>query len=337
MRIALDAMGGDLAPGPNLQGAVDALADDPDLEVVLVGDRAVLEDALSDAGLSADRLTIEASEGVVEMHEKPTDALRKKPKSSIAVCWRLMAEKKVDAVVSAGNTGAVVASGLRTRLFLKGVKRPGIAVALPTLKGRAVLIDVGANPAARAEHLYQYGVMGAIYAQEIFGIENPKIGLMNIGSEDGKGNDLYRETHTLLQESRLKERYVGNIEGRGLYQGEADVLICEGFVGNVVLKVSEGMADFMFKAITPAVVGKLDKDQQETALNAFKEVGRRYQYREHGGAPLLGIDGVCIICHGSSDSRSIQNALKVSSQHQERNINSQIVAQLAEAAVADVV
>lgn len=330
-------MGGDLAPGPNLQGAVDALADDPDLEVVLVGDRAVLEDALSDAGLSADRLTIEASEGVVEMHEKPTDALRKKPKSSIAVCWRLMAEKKVDAVVSAGNTGAVVASGLRTRLFLKGVKRPGIAVALPTLKGRAVLIDVGANPAARAEHLYQYGVMGAIYAQEIFGIENPKIGLMNIGSEDGKGNDLYRETHTLLQESRLKERYVGNIEGRGLYQGEADVLICEGFVGNVVLKVSEGMADFMFKAITPAVVGKLDKDQQETALNAFKEVGRRYQYREHGGAPLLGIDGVCIICHGSSDSRSIQNALKVSSQHQERNINSQIVAQLAEAAVADVV
>ena len=336
MRIALDAMGGDFAPGPNLQGAVDALADNPDLEVVLVGDRAVLEDALSDAGLSDNRLSIEESEGVVEMHEKPTDALRKKKNCSIAVCWRLMAEKKVDAVVSAGNTGAVVAAGLRTRLFLKGVKRPGIAVALPTLKGRAVLVDVGANPAARAQHLYQYGVMGAIYAQEIFGIENPKVGLMNIGSEDGKGNDLYRETNSLLQESRLKDRYVGNIEGRGLYQGEADVLICEAFVGNVVLKVSEGMADFMFKAITPAVVSQLDLEQDK-ALNAFKEVGRRFQHSEHGGAPLLGIDGVCIICHGSSDSRSIQNALKVSLQHQERDINSQIVAQLAETAVADVV
>lgn len=328
-------MGGDLAPGPNLQGAVDALAENPDLEVVLVGDRAVLEDALSDAGLSADRLSIEESEGVVEMHEKPTDALRKKKNCSIAVCWRLMAEKKVDAVVSAGNTGAVVAAGLRTRLFLKGVKRPGIAVALPTLKGRAVLVDVGANPAARAEHLYQYGVMGAIYAQEIFGIENPKVGLMNIGSEDGKGNDLYRETNSLLQESRLKDRYVGNIEGRGLYQGEADVLICEAFVGNVVLKVSEGMADFMFKAVTPAVVEKLDVSQRENAINAFKEVGRTFQYSEHGGAPLLGIDGVCIICHGSSDSRSIQNALKVSLQHKERDINSQIVSQLAEAKVAD--
>ena len=179
--------------------------------------------------------------------------------------------------------------------------------------------------------------MGAIYAQEIFGIDSPKIGLMNIGSEDGKGNDLYREAHTLLQESRLKDRYVGNIEGRGLYQGEADVLICEGFVGNVVLKVSEGMADFMFKAVTPAVVGRLDASQRENALNAFKEVGRKYQYSEHGGAPLLGIDGVCIICHGSSDSRSIQNALRVSLQHKERDINSQIVAQLAEATVADVV
>jgi len=337
MRIALDAMGGDLAPGPNLQGAVDALAENPDLEVVLVGDRAALEDALTDAGLSDDRLSIEESDGVVEMHEKPTDALKTKRNCSIAVCWRLMAEKKVDAVVSAGNTGAVVAFGLRTRLFLQGVKRPGIAVALPTLKGRAVLVDVGANPAARPEHLYQYGVMGAIYAQEIFGIDTPKVGLMNIGSEDGKGNDLYRETHTLLQDSALKERYVGNIEGRGLYQGEADVLICEGFVGNVVLKVSEGMADFMFKAVTPAVVGKLDASQRESALNAFKEVGRSYQYSEHGGAPLLGIDGVCIICHGSSDSRSIQNALKVSQQHKERDINSLIVSQLAETKVADAV
>jgi len=334
MRIALDAMGGDFAPEPNLRGAIDALEENTDLEVVLVGDRTVLEDALADVGVVADRLTIAESDGVVEMHEKPTDALRKKPNSSIAVAWRLMAEKKVDAVVSAGNTGAVVAAGLRPRLFLKGVRRPGIAVALPTLKGRAVLIDVGANPAARPEHLYQYGVMGAIYAQEILGVKDPKVGLMNIGSEDGKGNDLYRETHSLLRDSRLKDRYVGNIEGRGLYQGEADVLICEGFVGNVVLKVSEGMADFMFKAVPRAVLSQLDVERDK-AVAAFEQVGRSYQYSEHGGAPLLGIDGVCIICHGSSDSRSICNALKVSVQLKERDINSQIIAQLAESTVTD--
>ena len=334
MRIALDAMGGDFAPDPNVHGAIAALRDNPDLEVVLVGDRALLEARLTAVGYSGERLSLEESDGVVEMHEKPTDALRKKPNSSIAVCWKLMAARSVDAVVSAGNTGAVVAAGLRTRLFLKGVKRPGIAVALPTLKGRAILLDVGANPAARPEHLYQYGVMGWIYAKEILGIDNPRIGLMNIGSEEGKGNELYKETHALLSQSRLKDRYVGNVEGRGLYQGEADVLICEGFVGNVVLKVSEGMADFFFKMVTPAVVGKLEAEKGQ-ALAAFEEIGRRFQYSEEGGAPLLGIDGTCIICHGSSNARSITNALKVSARLKYRDINQRITEQLALEMVAE--
>jgi phosphate acyltransferase len=329
MRIALDAMGGDHGPQPNVEGAIAALREQSHLSVVLVGDRAEIEAQLEKAGYSDDRLTIEESDGVAEMHEKPVEALRKKPNCSIAVCWKLMAAKSVGAIVSAGSTGAVVASGLRTRLFLKGVKRPGIAVTLPTLKGRSVLVDVGANPAARPEHLYQYGVMGAIYAQEMLGIENPRIGLMNIGSEEGKGNELYRETHQLLTKSQLGSRYVGNVEGRGLYQGEADVLICEGFVGNVVLKVSEGMADFLFKAITPAVVSRLDVER-DMALAAFKDVGRSYQYNEHGGAPLLGIDGTCMICHGSSDARAISQALKATLAIQNRDINGQIMAQLAE-------
>lgn len=333
MRIALDAMGGDHGPAPNVEGALAALQEQLDLEIVLVGDPAQLEPLLDQAGHSSDRLTVKESDGVVEMHEKPTDALRKKPNSSIAVCWKLMAVREVDAIVSAGNTGAVVASGLRTRLFIKGVKRPGIVVALPTLKGRSLLVDVGANPAARPEHLYQYGVMGAIYAQEILGVKNPRIGLMNIGSEEGKGNELYKETHSLLTKSRLSDRYVGNIEGRGLYQGEADVLICEGFVGNVVLKVSEGMADFLFKAVTPEVVGSLNVEREQ-AMQAFQQVGRRFQYNEEGGAPLLGIDGTCIICHGSSDSRAIRNALKVSTRLKERDINGQIAAELAEDMVA---
>jgi glycerol-3-phosphate acyltransferase PlsX len=329
MRIALDAMGGDFAPGINIEGCIGALQADPDLEVFLVGDEPVLDDLMQKTGYPGERLRIIPSDGFVGMEEKPTEALRKKPNCSLVVCWKLMAGKEVDAVVSAGNTGAVVAAGLRTRLFLKNVKRPGIAVALPTAKGRSVLMDVGANPAARPEHLYQYGVMGSIYARDVLGIDNPRIGLMNIGSEDGKGNDLYRETHTLLAKSRLKERYIGNVEGRGLYQGEADVLVCEGFVGNVVLKVSEGMADFMMKSVSAEVLSHLGSER-ETAGKAFKEIGRRYQYSETGGAPLLGIDGVCTICHGSSNGVTITNALKGTKIFKTRNINAQIIAELEE-------
>jgi len=332
MRVAVDAMGGDHPPTPNIDGALTALDTNPELEVVLVGDRAHVRVAVAASAHAGGRLTFAESEGSVGMDEKPTTALRQKPNCSIAVCWRLMADRKVDAIVSAGNTGAVVAAGLRTRLFLKGVKRPGIAVALPTVRGRSVLMDVGANPAARPEHLYQYGVMGAIYASEMLGIESPRIGLMNIGSEEGKGNELYRETHAYLCESPLKDQYIGNVEGRGLYQGEADVLICEGFVGNVVLKVSEGMADFMMRVISQEVLSVLDREH-DTAAQALQNLGRRYQYSEAGGAPLLGIDGISIICHGSSNAKSISNAIGVATTFKDRRVNALITARLAELAV----
>jgi glycerol-3-phosphate acyltransferase PlsX len=234
----------------------------------------------------------------------------------------------VEAVVSAGNTGGVVAAGLRTRLFLKGIKRPGIAVALPTLKGRSILMDVGANPAARPEHLFQYAIMGGIYAREMLGVENPRVGLMNIGSEEGKGTDLVRETHDLLVASRLKSQYIGNVEGRGLYQGEADVIICEGFVGNVVLKVSEGMATFMLQHVSGEVLGALD-GEKEKAGHVFRDITRRFEYNEVGGAPLLGIDGVCLICHGSSDARSIRNALCGATTLRDRRVNARIVEELS--------
>ncbi len=330
MRIALDAMGGDYAPAPNIDGAIAALQAHPELEVTLVGDVPQLEPLLAKAGYSGERLVLRHSDSWIGMEEKPTEALRKKPNCSIAVCWQMMAGREVDAVVSAGHTGAVVAAGLRTRLYLKNVKRPGIAVALPTLKGRAVLVDVGANPAARAEHLYQYGIMGLVYARDILGIKNPRVGLMNIGSEDGKGNDLYREAHSLLQSSpRLKDAYVGNIEGRDLYLGGADVIICEGFVGNVVLKVSEGMADFLFKTVAHEVIGQLSVER-DRGMQALHNVGKRYQYSEEGGAPLLGIDGICIICHGSSNGHSIRNALKVATTFKDRDINASILAELAD-------
>jgi len=329
MRIALDAMGGDHAPQPNVDGAIAAVEANPQLEVVLVGDEPQLHALLEASGHTGDRLRVAAADGVIGMHEKPTQALRKKPDSSIAVCWRMMAGQEVDAVVSAGNTGAVVAAGLRTRLFLKGVKRPGIAVALPNPNGRSVLVDVGANPAARPEHLYQYAVMGDIYSREMLGVQSPRIGLMNIGSEEGKGNELYRLAHEFLAGCRLKDRYVGNVEGRGLYHGEADVLVCEGFVGNVVLKVSEGMAEFMLQSIGGAMAEHLNSER-ETAARTLKQLARQFHYAEAGGAPLLGIDGICIICHGSSDARSIGNALQVASTFQNRRINSQIVEELAQ-------
>ncbi|MCA9033824.1 MAG: phosphate acyltransferase PlsX [Planctomycetaceae bacterium] len=328
MRIALDAMGGDFAPAPNIIGAIDAVGKIPGLEILLVGDRAPLEQEIASAGGVPDSVKIVESEGVVGMEEKPTVALREKPNCSIARCWQLMASGDADAVVSAGNTGAVVAAGLRTRLFLKGIKRPGIAVTLPTLSGPCVLMDVGANPAARPEHLYQYGMMGSIYAREMLGIASPRVGLMNIGSEDGKGNELYRETHSFLCSSPLRHLYVGNVEGRGLYHGEADVLICEGFVGNVVLKVSEGMAEFLLRTVGGALLKTLTTER-DLAARTLSELTQQFRYQESGGAPLLGIDGVCIICHGSSDGDSISNALKMATQINENHINAQIMDHIA--------
>lgn len=331
MRIALDAWGGDDAPGINIQGAVEALQEMPDLEVVLVGEKSVIAPLIEQSGYSGERLSIRESEGYVTMDEKPTAAMRSKPNCSLAVCWKLLADREVDAVVSAGNTGGVVAFGLRTRLFLPGVKRPGIGVILPTLTGRALLMDVGANPGARAEHLAQYATMGSVFSRNILGVEKPRVGLMNIGSEDGKGTELVKEAHELIVNGPIKDQYIGNVEGRGLYQGEADVIICEGFVGNVVLKVSEGMASMMMKTLAHQVLEALDQEKDRAKM-AFHEIGKRYEYNEVGGAPLLGIDGICMICHGSSDARSIRNALKTAVTLKDRDVNRKIVEQL-EAAI----
>jgi phosphate acyltransferase len=328
MRIALDAMGGDYGPQPNFDGAIEALKANPGLHVTLVGDAPTLEPLIAQSGFSSDRLSLCPATGWIEMGEKPVDGLRKKPNCSIIVCWQLMATQKVDAVVSAGHTGAVVAAGLRTRLFLKGVKRPGIAVALPTTKGKTVLMDVGANPGARPEHLVQYGTMGSIYAREILGIENPSVGLMNIGSEDGKGTDDVRDSHALFSKSPFRDRFVGNVEGRDLYQGGADVVICEGFVGNVLLKAAEGMVDMLMRTVSSEVLASLDKERAQ-AVDAFRTLGKRFEYHEAGGAPLLGVDGIAIICHGSSNSRSIFNALRVATTLKHARINEQIVEELA--------
>ncbi len=327
MQIALDAMGGDHAPGPIVAGAVQAVQADPALRVVLVGDQGQVEPHLAGAETLRDRLEIFHCSQVITMEETPVLALRKKPDNSISRCWQLLAERKVDAIVSAGNTGALVASGLRLRLFLKNVRRPGIAAVMPTLRGPCVLLDVGANVNPKPEHLFQYGVMGGIFARHILQREQPTIGLMNIGAEEAKGHDLAKETHALFNASALRERFIGNVEGRDINKGVCDVIVTDGFVGNVVLKVCEGVFEFAMKMAGKELLETL-KSERALGQQALQNLITRYDYSEHGGAPLLGIDGICIICHGSSGERAIKNALAVAARYAAAGLNAKIVEEL---------
>jgi glycerol-3-phosphate acyltransferase PlsX len=238
-----------------------------------------------------------------------------------------LAEHKVDAIVSAGNTGAMVAGGLRLRLFLKNVRRPGIAAVMPTLRGPCVLLDVGANVNPKPTHLFQYGVMGSIFARHILQRERPTIGLMNVGSEEQKGHDLAKETHALFNASPLREQFIGNVEGRDINKGVCDVIVTDGFVGNVVLKVCEGVFDFVMKMAAKELLGVLSVERGQ-AEKALQNLVDRYDYAEHGGAPLLGIDGICIICHGSSGDRAIKNALAVAARYASAKLNARIVEEL---------
>ena len=333
MRIALDAMGGDHAPGPIVAGAIEAVRDVPDLTVVLVGDRSQIEAELDkDPGAPRDRLPIEHASEVVGMHEKPVEALRKKRDNSISKCWGLMAGGDVKAVVSAGSTGAMVASALfNAKMFLPGVRRPGIAAIFPSHQGPIVLIDVGANMNAKAEDLYQYGVMGSVYAETILGVNEPRIGLMNVGAEEDKGTDLTKATRTLFQNGPLSDRFVGNVEGRDIYEGHARVVVCEGFVGNVLLKAGEGAVEFLFTTLKQELSGLLPglpAGAGQAIVAGLKDLKTRFEYQEFGGGPLLGIRGACIICHGSSGARAIKNALRIAGTMAEDRINALIVEQL---------
>jgi glycerol-3-phosphate acyltransferase PlsX len=328
MRIAVDAMGGDHGPAPNVAGSLKALSASPDLTVVLVGDKARLEPLLASAGAPSDRLEVFHCAQSVGMQEKPVEALRKKPDNSIARAWQLLAGKKVDGLVSAGNTGAVVAGGLFTRRFLKGVRKPGIAAVMPTAKGRCVILDVGANVFPKPAHLIQYGVMGSVLARHLLGIESPKIGLINVGEEEGKGHDLVQQTYDLFRSGPLADRFAGNVEGRDVHKGAADVIVTDGFVGNVLLKHAEGVFEFVMQMVGKDVVGALSADR-ELAAQAVKALVGKFHYSAFGGAPLLGVDGVCVICHGSSDERAIANALGVAAQDVRVRLNDRIVAELA--------
>jgi phosphate acyltransferase len=326
MRIALDAMGGDHAPGPIVAGAIQAVRAEPELTVVLVGDEAQVAPLLP-SGEERARLEIFPCIQVVGMEEKPVEAWRRKPDNSIKRCWELLAGKKVDGIVSAGNTGAMVTGAIYLKTLLKNVQRPGIAAVLPTEHGPCVLIDVGANISPKPEHLFQYGVMGRIYARHILEVADPTVGLMNVGEEEGKGHDLARDTHALFNNSPLRDRFVGNVEGRDIHKGAADVVVCDGFVGNVVLKYSEGVFEFLMKIVHQELLAPLTAER-ERAEQTWRTLAARYEYSTYGGAPLLGVGGACIICHGSSGDRAIKNALGVAAHYARSHLNEVISQEL---------
>lgn len=328
MRIALDALGGDHGPGPNVAGAVLAVASAPDITVVLVGDQHQLTALLtSSTPALPERIEIVHAPTAVDMKEKPGEALRRKPDASIFRCWQLLAEKNVDGLVSAGNTGAIVAGGLKTRKFLKCVHRPGIATVMPTAKGRCIVVDVGANVFPKPRHLLEYGVMGSVFARKMFGVDRPTIGLMNVGEEEGKGHHLVQKTYDLFRASPLKDRFLGNIEGRDIHRGAADVVVTDGFTGNVVLKLSEGVFEFILGIVNKEVISALSEEKAKASA-VMKGLLGKYHYSAFGGAPLLGIDGVCIICHGSSKERAIANAIGLAAQEVRTHVNEAMVAEL---------
>ena len=328
MRLAIDAMGGDYAPREVVRGAVAARDALPEDEIILVGDQEAIRSELQAAGASADRLTIVHTTQLVGMADPPVEAIRKKPDSSMRRATELMARGQADAVVSAGNTGAFVAAAHMVVKRLPGVRRPGISVVFPTFHGPVVLIDVGANVDSRPIHLLQYGLMANLYAHKVIGIENPRIGILSIGEEDEKGNMLAIEARRLLEKAPLN--FCGNAEGRDIFEGRFDVIVCDGFVGNIVLKCIEGLVSNMFQVIMQEFKC-LDPKAAAPLGPVLKELQRRHDAEEYGGAPLLGVDGVVIICHGNSRARAIANATRAAATCARQQVNRMIVEAVAQA------
>ncbi len=332
MRIALDVMGGDYAPDEIIKGAIEAkpLLDAED-RLILLGNREMIESFFSHNNVSFQDFDIVDAPENIGMDESPVDALRKKRKSSIAIMCRMATHGEADSVISAGNTGACVAGCQMRMRTLEGVLRPGIAVVLPTLGGPVTMCDVGANVACKPINLYQYAVMASVYSNRVLGIKNPRIAIMSIGEEDAKGNELVKKTRQLLK-SDPNLNFIGNLEGRDIFDGVSDVVVCEGFVGNVILKLTEGLVNMIFKAIKQELLAASMKLALEFKP-VMTEIYKKYDYHEYGGAPLLGINGNAIICHGTSKSRTIKNAIMASKKYYSLRINEQIMEYLSNTTV----
>ena len=334
MRIGIDVMGGDHAPDEILKGAIAALeliADDDQL--VLIGNKDTIEAQLKERGVNDPRIAIEHASEVIDMGDMPARAVRAKQDSSIVRMAMLGSHKidnPLDVVLSAGNTGACVAACIMHMKRLKGVHRPGIAVTIPAFHGPVVLCDAGANPEPRGTHLWQYAVMADVVAKETLGIAEPRVALMNIGSEEGKGSDLIKQARDLIR-ATPGINFTGYIEGRDFFAGAADVIITDGFVGNTVLKMAEGMAKSLFQAIA-AEIFEQDPSLAIKFEPIVKSLWAKNDYHEYGGAPLLGVNGAMMIAHGSSEARTIRAAIRNSREFVAHGVNAKIVERLEEVA-----
>lgn len=333
MRIALDVMGGDKAPEAMMEGAIEALESfGDDLEVLfLVGDEKLIKEQLNHYSYAHRRIEVVHASQVVSMEDSAVKSVRQKKDSSISVAVNLVKKGDCDAVVSAGNTGAAVAASTIKLRNIPGVERAGIASALPNEHGPCNIVDAGANIDAKPSHLLGYAIMGSIYASHVQGKKNPIVGLMSVGEEDSKGSDFTREVFELLSESGLN--FKGNVEGHDLFESELDVVVCDGFVGNVILKSCEATAKVMFKWLKQDI--KATPIRQMGALiakDAFKATKERGNYETYGGSPLLGVNGTCIISHGSSSPRAIRNAIRVAAEAVKHHVNPHIEEAMAEIA-----
>jgi len=331
--IALDAMGGDHAPAEIVRGAVRA-ATEHGIRVALVGRRAVIERELGGEHRAAEAISVVDAAEVIAMDEHPAQAVRAKKDASLVVACRLVAEGRARAAVSAGNSGAVLAAALFTVKRIRGVARPAIGAQLPTTRGRCFLLDVGANADCRPEWLAQFALMGSIFANTMMGVRAPSVGLLSNGEEPGKGSDLVRAATPLLEKAPV--RYIGNVEGKDLFAGKADVVVSDGFTGNVALKMAEGVADFLFSSISrearKSFTGKVGGALLKPRLRPLRD---QVDWRVVGGALLLGVDGEVVIAHGRSDAVAIANALRVARDAADRGVHSVIARDLGALATSE--
>ncbi|MDD4980900.1 MAG: phosphate acyltransferase PlsX [Candidatus Omnitrophica bacterium] len=323
MKIVVDAMGGDHAPRVVIEGAIAAVKE-YGVEIILTGNEAQIAPLLKKTRYRGSAITIVHTEEVIGMSESAATSVRRKRNSSIVVGLELVKEGKAEAFFSAGNTGAVVCAAALGLGLLPGIERPGIALVIPTLKGISLVIDVGANIDSKPSQLLQYGIMSDVYSRCILNKPNPSVGLLNIGEEETKGTEFMKETHELFEKSRLN--FIGNVEGKDLFSGKSDIIVCDGFIGNIALKVSESAAEamgvFLKRHLMNNPLGKLGLLLLRGSLMRFK---KEMDYSEYGGAPLLGVNGVVIIGHGRSNTKAIKNAVRVAKEEVERQFNEKVL------------
>ncbi|MGQ9705748.1 MAG: phosphate acyltransferase PlsX [bacterium] len=323
MKIAIDVMGGDFAPECNIDGVLSALSEDNELSIIAVGDKEKMGKLITINQKSPERLEIVHTTSIVAMDESPSRSLREKPDSSISICANLVRDGKSDAMVTAGNTGATVAYALMRIGRLEGVNRPALATVFPTQGEPSVVIDVGANARVKPINLLEFAIMGQVYAEEILGIENPNVGLLSVGEEEAKGYEVIKEANHLLKEARIN--FYGNIEGGDILKGTTNVIVCDGFVGNVVLKFAESISGVVFSTLKMTVAKNIKRKMGAWLMKpAFRDFKRIWDPSEYGGAPLIGLNGVCIICHGSSSPKAIKNGIFLAKKCVKKRINEKI-------------